>query len=162
LALRYLGLIFFGLFLPIGLLWTTGPIFFLRITGRELCASDAQHLRFLADCFNQLPLRFAQSVLGVRDLNLLAYFYSVPLYFHSVISWLLCLYILGKQNRIFIFFPLMNFFAFSIPSTLHMYSPAHFMVSLIWPILFYGALRKDWKLRDYFIFSGLSFLVAAS
>jgi hypothetical protein len=73
------------------------------------------------------------SRLGVTDLTELSWIFGLGLYFHRALSLFLC-WIWLKDKRLFLF-PLASLFAGSINGDVYIVSEAHFLLSLVWPLL---------------------------
>jgi len=83
--------------------------------------------------------------LGGRHLAPIELLLGSGLYFHYVMTLLLCL-LTARNNSELMLFPLASFFAVSANSTFFIVSESHVLASLFWPLVFLMLLRPPWRI----------------
>lgn len=90
--------------------------------------------RQFADYLSQWPLVLAVKF-GLTNIQILLKFFALGLYFPFLISFLLCVYALRKEEKSLLIFPLLSMAAVCLSSDFILISESLVMANMSWPIL---------------------------
>jgi len=84
----------------------------------------------------QMPALIAIKT-GIRNLPLLSFLFSLPLFLHSLLGLTLCAWAAGRKNLRYLLFPLISLFAGSMNGSFMIIHVGLLMISLYWVLLFF-------------------------
>lgn len=113
--------------------------------------------RQFADYLSQWPLVLAVK-LGLTNIQMLIKIFALGIYFPFLISFLLCIYALRKEDKLILIFPLISMATICLSSDFILISESLVMANMAWPILLILLRREPLSWADGILLCGLLFI----
>lgn len=107
-------------------------------------------LRCHSNYLSQMPLLCAVK-LNLTNIPLLANVYAAGIYFQWVLSFVLCMFALRKQNMHLLLFPLISFVVINLSNDYELYGEPQTFALLGWPVLFLLLRKINFTWLDGFL-----------